>query len=205
MPATSLDVNVAQAPRLLTALRNATQSVHARLERRLPLAAPSLTLDAYRIIVESFHGYHLPLERLLDNVAPSVAGLHWEERRRRSLLRLDVIALGGEASVDALATCARLPSLDSPSAALGCLYVVEGATLGGRVVSRLLRARLGLDATNGAAFFAGYGERTSLMWRGFLECLAAAEAYVDEDRVTESALETFVTLEAWLEERQVLS
>ena len=41
----------------------------------------------------------------------------------------------------------RLPPLETQADAFGCLYVLEGATLGGRVISRHIERALGLDAT----------------------------------------------------------
>jgi heme oxygenase len=50
--------------------------------------------------------------------------------------------------------------------AVGCLYVLEGATLGGQFISRHL-ATLGIGPANGGLFFHGYGAKTGEMWKSF--------------------------------------
>ena len=56
---------------------------------------------------------------------------------------------------------------------LGALYVIEGATLGGQVITRYIQSALKIDATNGGRFFAAYGDRTGLLWRDFVRCSTA--------------------------------
>jgi heme oxygenase len=51
----------------------------------------------------------------------------------------------------------EFPTLADSGALIGTLYVIEGATLGGKVISRHLKDSLGLGPTSGAHFFNGYG------------------------------------------------
>src|SRR6185437_6683163 len=46
-------------------LKEATAPLHDSVERALPLAAPGLTLDAYRRILAAFLGFYVPLEAAL--------------------------------------------------------------------------------------------------------------------------------------------
>jgi heme oxygenase len=52
-------------------------------------------------------------------------------------------------------------------ASLGCMYVLEGSTLGSQILSRSFKERFGIADHNGGAFFYGYGELTVSMWRRF--------------------------------------
>jgi heme oxygenase len=92
-----------------------------------------------------------------------------------------------------------LPECADTNAAFGCLYVLEGATLGGRSLLPLVRSRLGVDAARGAAFLASYGEEIPIMWRRFG---AALDAWCDSTarraRVAEAAAATFARLGDWL-------
>jgi heme oxygenase (biliverdin-IX-beta and delta-forming) len=56
----------------------------------------------------------------------------------------------------------------STAYALGYMYVIEGSTLGGRVILKHLQPKIGVDKDKGAAFFAGYDENTGPMWKQFL-------------------------------------
>ena len=80
----------------------------------------------------------------------------------------------------------------------GLTYVLEGATLGGRVISRHIERVLGLDAAHGARFFHGYGEQTGAMWKAFRAALSAfADQPTQEDQVVASAIATFAALRVW--------
>lgn len=193
------------SPCLLDALRRATRTAHDRLEARLPIGRSDPSMASYRAIVAAFHGFYEPLETRLGNVAPLLAPLPWEPRRKMHLLRADLLALGATAEgVDGLPRCERLPTVSDAPDALGCLYVVEGATLGGRVISRRLQP-LGISPESGGRFFHGYGERTGPMWAEFVDRLhAGAGDRREEDRTVEAAVAVFEALETWLDARGVL-
>jgi heme oxygenase len=177
----------------------------ARVMRRLsggcPLLDPQLSCESYRCLLTKFHGYYAPLEKRM------LALPWWEEisfdyvdRLKTPRLERDLIALGGTA--DELAKnphCEELPRLATILQALGCLYVTEGATLGGRTITRHLKASLGLTPETGGAFFAGYGEETGPRWQAFGAMLSAvAKQRSGEDEIVENANRTFETMERWL-------
>lgn len=194
-------------PPILARLKRETAEQHARVEAMLPLLDAGLTRDAYRRVLAAFYGYHRPLEPALWS-APGLAalGLHAAERRKVPLLERDLRALGlDDTALAALPDCARLPDVGTLPHAVGCLYVLEGATLGGRVIERRLARTLGVDAASsdsGGAFFASYGERVGPMWAAYRAAAARyAEEGGDEDAVVAAAAATFASLARWLEER----
>ena len=207
-PAVDLAETSARAPNvgqgsLIYGLRAATRSVHQRLEATLPLTDPGLSIDAYRVIVEAFHGFYVPLEDLLAKMAAISPAVPIDGRQKLGRLRSDLRALGAsDAGVDALPLCPAVPALTTPGRALGCLYVVEGATLGGRVIVRKLRDHLGLGPTTGAAFFDGYGVETGAMWTSF--CTQVDASPWPRAETLAAAVETFVALERWLGARGAL-
>jgi heme oxygenase (biliverdin-IX-beta and delta-forming) len=186
---------------ILKRLRRETSEVHARLEARLPLVNPDLSREEYRGIVAGFYGIYLPLEERLRGVPfwEDIA-LDFSERRKVGRLEQDLAALGlGAQELARIPQCLELPELDSIARVLGCFYVVEGATLGGQVISRHLLTNLGITPESGGAFFAGYGAETGPRWKAFEAAMtAAAEKFGDEDEIVASATRTFETLERWL-------
>jgi heme oxygenase (biliverdin-IX-beta and delta-forming) len=52
--------------------------------------------------------------------------------------------------------------------ALGYAYVIEGSTLGGRVILKQVAPALKLEAS-GTRFFAGYGAETGTFWKNFMQ------------------------------------
>ena len=147
---------------ILQRLKQATRERHAALEIQLPLMQPDLSLAAYRRFVARFLGYYAPLEAaMLPLPWWQQLGLTYSDRRKSPRLEQDLLALGmGPNSVQQLAQCLDLPPLESLPQLLGCLYVVEGATLGGQIITRQLHTTLGLTASTGVSFFSGYGEHT---------------------------------------------
>jgi heme oxygenase len=92
-----------------------------------------------------------------------------------------------------------LPQFNTPAQVLGCLYVIEGATLGGQIISKHLLANLGLGPDTGAAFFNGYGAESGHQWQSFRLFLTGnAEAMDQDDEIVFSANDTFKTLGQWL-------
>lgn len=193
-----------RAQPIALALREATKGIHERLGRALPLTNAELTLDAYRDVIEAYYGFLAPLETRLAVAASKSDGLvPMRGREKLWRLRQDLRALGStDGRIEALPRCTWVPEVSTVPRALGCLYVVEGATLGGRIVARAVGEHLGLGPSTGATFFDGYGPATGAMWRSFLDCLKACTTSRDE--AVEAAVDTFAALERWLSVRGVL-
>jgi len=185
---------------ILKKLRQQTSERHAAVESRLPLVDPALSRAAYEEILERFYGFYLPLEAQLLAVSFwREIGFEVEARRKVSRLERDLQKLGGGTELARLPNCAELPEITSPAQALGCLYVVEGATLGGQIITRHLQKNLGITPESGGAFFAGYGPETGARWQEFGAMITAqAERLGQDDVIVASANRTFETLEHWL-------
>lgn len=126
-------------------------------------------------------------------------GFDFAERRKATRLEIDLGALGKTLEErEQLPRCVELPLLDTIQQVLGCLYVIEGATLGGQVITRHLQANLGITPETGGAFFAGYGVENGARWQAFGAMITAAERFGGEDEIVASANRTFETLDLWL-------
>jgi heme oxygenase len=155
-------MRVRTATSLRARLREGTAELHRAVEARLALGERDLTLDRYRDVLAALHGFYEPLEQRLAAVA-AARPLGLMLRRRAPLLADDLAWLGlSHDAIARLPRCTQLPCVDDAGDAAGCLYVVEGAALGGRVVTRALQARLGTTAERGGRFFAEH-ERGGLL------------------------------------------
>lgn len=205
---------------LLPALRERTHALHERLERRLNITARLSSPALYRTLLERFYGWYAPLEERL--AAPEYAAVWttleiiFERRRKAGLLESDLRVLGvTTADMAGLERCpdALLAIPSSAADLVGCAYVMEGATLGGQVIGRLLEPMLGLRPGEPCArFFHGYGSRTGAMWQQFRrvaeefaarEDAACPEGSPENERSVVSqaaaaACRTFASMEAWL-------
>jgi len=181
-------------------LRSATWPSHQRLERRLNVKRRFTTLAGYRTHLERMWGFCAALEQSMHPRTFGAALPDYESRRKLPLLTRDLAALGLSAeSIASLARCQSLPHPLDPACAFGCVYVLEGATLGGRTLLPLVESRLGLSARNGAAYLASYGEEVSAKWQEFRLALDAwcCEAQRSA-RAAEGAVMTFDALADWL-------
>lgn len=188
------------APSILKRLRSETSERHTALEHRLPLVDPHLSRDGYQSILEGFFGYYAPLEVQLSGAAVW-AELEFDFAARRKVpeLEKDLLVLGRTAEeLTRLPKCAKLPKLETIPQVLGCLYVIEGSTLGGQIITQHLQANLGITPETGGAFFAGYGAETGARWQAFGAMITEAARFGGADEIVASANRTFETLELWL-------
>lgn len=187
----------------LSELRERTRVYHQRLEASVDVMSPALTRSRYLILLKSFYGFYLPLEAWLTaRVEWLDAGLDFRRREKLPRLRQDFAALGlDDAQVEAIPICpaSALPAVDTFEEALGCAYVLEGATLGGQHISRHLHGLFAMDEQSGSAFFRSYGIEVGPMWKSFVAVLN--ENSVEEGRreqIIVSACNTFQALHRWL-------
>ena len=182
-------------------LRRETAHHHETLERRLQLLEPELSLRRYRLVLQSFHGFYAPVEGELSRLVATTASLGFPLRRRAELLARDLLALGlSRSDIAGLPRCADLPRLYRTEHLAGCLYVLEGACLGGQIIAKALRGRLHLTNDHGLSFFVGDGSRTGARWRvvlRWLEDLMRRDAVGDE--IVAAARETYCSLGSWVE------
>jgi heme oxygenase len=179
----------------LTALRQATAAQHRAIESRLRLDS-ALPLDRYIAVLQGFERFLAAWEPLLEQALPERLRAWFAPRRRGARVAEDLRALHAPRSEPAPLD---LP-LDTPAAAFGSLYVLEGSALGAQVIAPRLARQLGLHAHNGAAYFAGHGEHTAARWREFRELLER-EVATDEQRAAAcaAAVATFAALQAAFE------
>jgi heme oxygenase len=184
------------APVLLR-LKHETAPQHEAIERALDLMSDRMTVEDYRHRLERLYGYYLPLEQRLFTLDGWPAALDLAARRKTPSLEADLRVLGVR-SPEALPRCEDLPDLPGLPQAFGCLYVMEGATLGGQIITRHIQRVLGIGPENGGRFFHSYGDDVGARWKAFRAALAAyATSPSVEDEVVRAAAETFEKLHAW--------
>ena len=192
---------------LMRQLRRFTADDHARAESAIgaSLSITNPTMETYARTLARLASWYLPAEQGLDAWTTQLAeiGIDWPARRKTDAFLRDLSAVRRPAGT--LLRC-QVPPLRDLVDVLGCLYVMEGATNGGRVLTRLVVAPIGLSATNGGEFLSCYGDDVGAKWREFG---AAACAYVARDpdgsarertafAIVSSAKRTFASITEWL-------
>lgn len=189
-------MQIASSPGLRARLKEGTTGEHASVEQFLRLDSPALTLADYHAYLRGMESFLRGLEPQLEaSAALRDFGIDMGARAKGGWLRADLDYFG----LRRHAVHAEWNGgWDTPASLLGCAYVLEGATLGGRVISPRLLTRWGLEPGRGATFVNGYGARTGPMWKAFVEALDAAP--LDEEgaaECVEGAQLTFARLESW--------
>lgn len=179
-------------------LRYATAHHHARIERVLNIETIVCPAE-YRQLLARMLAFYRPMELALARIAWSALELNPAERRKTPLLIRDLLAIGATRQEVAAVPDAAIPDFDGHVGALGCCYVLEGATLGGQLIARHVKSVLKLDSANGATFFNGYGRATGAMWGSFCAVLNARVQDLASCRAAATAAcATFEHLEACL-------
>lgn len=165
---------VANPTPTLTAIRAATGELHARLDDALTIAGPDPGPEEYAIHVAAMLGWTEPIEAALAQ-AEWPAALEIERRLVKSRWLTDDLHTAGldDAAIAALPRCRMLPPLDTAARRYGVLYVLEGSTLGGRVLHRRLTDRMPAWPL---AALVGYGRATGPLWSIFVANIEQAGA-----------------------------
>jgi heme oxygenase len=186
-----------QADGILSRLKEETRHQHVQTEGDVDLMREDFNRDNYRDLLVKFYSFYKPFEaKMSEAIATNGIEFNHSERLNFPKLEKDLQALGmSDEEISNIRTTDELPNLDSGERIFGSLYVIEGSTLGGQVISRHLKQNLEIDETNGAAFFSGYGRNTGIMWKGFGEAITNfAETSENHDEIIAGANETFEKL-----------
>lgn len=176
-------------------LKRETAQLHrAAEEALLPKLTSIRTLADYSAILKTFYGFFAPLQQKIEQHI-SIADLpDMSERRQASLALKDLGFL--HAPVNNIPLCTALPGITNVAEAFGALYVLEGSTLGGQMIGKMLLKNKAAEINEDHLhFFFGYREKTGMKWKTFLEAL---NKQTDIDSVIASANHTFSLFQNWI-------
>jgi heme oxygenase len=187
-------------PSLSAQLRAQTAPLHREVEIRLGLPGAIGNRDEYVVWLARFLGLYEPLESSLADFSYwNDLGLELGARNHCSCLVADLAALS--ANIHDLPRAGRgvLPEFPNFAHALGALYVLEGATLGGRVILRDLEARMRTAIFGATRFFGGRGDAVEPMWTTFRSAVDGFGQERPELRgdVVSGAERTFGAIKDW--------
>lgn len=165
--------NVIETDSILSQLKSETAHQHQQTENSVDLMSEDFSAEDYKKLLTRFYAFYKSFEpKMSEALRENPIDFDYENRRNAPKLLSDLENLGmSEAEISAIENSGDLPALDSREKIFGALYVVEGSTLGGQVISRHLRDKFGFDESSGAAFFSGYGKETGAMWKNFREAI----------------------------------
>jgi heme oxygenase len=156
-------------------LRGRTAALHQHLED-LPLSkslmSENVTLATYAwyltCMKDVMAAYDEQILPIIEDQVPQAA-----DRLKQEAIAADLNTLESDGVDLEESTTLKVPQIQDDAFAWGMAYVIEGSTLGGRVILKHITPKLGVTEERGARFFAGYGADTGMMWKSFLAALTA--------------------------------
>lgn len=191
-----------QADNIISKLRIHTSTLHSALEQT-PLSVALLddhvSQDDYLTYLQKMREivafYEAKVFSGLSDTLPDLP-----KREKLLLIDKDLEYLAPHALNS---TPIKNPVAENPSVAyaLGCMYVMEGSTLGGKVILKHISKTLGILPEQGGSYFAGYGEETGHYWKSFLHILQEYSAHNDaDDEIIRGAKDTFISIKYYFEQ-----
>lgn len=153
-------------------LKELTAPFHTELEKMaiaIALAEGSITRESYAIYLTRLAAIHQMFEsRIVAMSDWSLYGIDPATRLRLPLLKADLEGLNFPCVIE------ETPSSDiewSFETAIGMMYVLEGSTMGGQILSRTLSHITDAEGIACTRYFQGYGENTMRLWGEFCQFL----------------------------------
>ncbi|TYP97963.1 heme oxygenase [Tenacibaculum adriaticum] len=179
-------------------LKERTKLYHQDVEKVLVKELKSIsTLEQYATLLDRLYQFYFPIEKKLQNIIDRslISDIGKRQHTKRLFDDLSVLNFGFKVEENL-----ALISIDNPSYAIGVLYVIEGSTLGGQIISKMLKKQLQLKESdiNITSYFNSYGINTQGMWLSFKNDLCKSQKKIDEEEVMLGAIDTFKTLKNWL-------
>jgi len=168
---------------VLSVLRQATGELHRRLEERFDAVAALADPSRRAATIRRYQTFHRSADQALSGILQEVEGLDYD-RRRRAWQQ-------GTLADPPILPSAVFPEPVDKHEALGLFYVVEGSSLGGRIILRELQNR---GITDPELYLLDpYGAEAGAMWRSLVEVLAREGARGKESlaSMTRGALRGF--------------
>lgn len=183
-------------------LKEGTQHAHTGLEKKLVAQIKQISnVNDYIQLLRLMYGYYKPLQDKLEPfVAENNITNHFTVRNVEHIIN-DIRELQPGTN-GVIPLCDRTPEVSSHASSLGALYVTEGSTLGGRVITQMITKRLSISADRGFSFFNSYGEDTPVMWEKFKSIINHPRDAEEQSEMMEAAIETFSTFKDWIEDNE---
>lgn len=177
-------------------LKESTEEIHRASEKKMITALKQIeTTTDYIGLLNWLYGFYAPLEELISKQLTEDNFPAITKRLRTEYLLWDIQEAGFPAPESV--RCEQLPVIDSFYSALGALYVLEGSTLGGRIIAGMITRQL--DSTKSLSYFNGYGAETGNMWTSFKDYLNQPCTPAQRHEIISAAEDTFLTFKNWID------
>ena len=182
---------------ILNTIKEETKTHHQQVEKVLVQELKNLkNKDDYARLLERLLLFYKPIEVDLHEVIDDALIPDISERKHTQRILTDLELLEHGLPMEFPKSQLKI---SSPSYALGVLYVIEGSTLGGQVISKMIHNNLYLEGVDATNYFGSYTELNGDMWKKFGDRISEIENSVDQKELFQGAKDTFDSLKYWLE------
>lgn len=177
-------------------LKQHTARTHEELEQiLLPRIEGVDSIESYHSLLKIFYGFFKPLEEKVlifvdDKILPDI------NHRRKTQLILQDLQINTSRQ---LPISSDLPRITNSMQALGALYVMEGSTLGGRGITKIILKNNNFLNPSGIVFFNGYGAETGKMWTAFQMAINSISGDEAIQQMLDAANDTFLKFKNWIQ------
>jgi heme oxygenase (biliverdin-IX-beta and delta-forming) len=182
----------------LQQLRSKTANSHQLIEQNNVsqlLMSQDVTITQYSQYLSSMYSFVYGFEKMVFPLLKYYELLQLDDRRKSHLIQTDLAMLNYKVAEHYVNDELFSTHYKTTTAALGGMYVLEGSTLGGQIISRHLSKVLGNSVVGKTTYLTAYAGQTGSMWKIFLQLLCeTAVASGNEDEIIESAVNTFSLL-----------
>jgi heme oxygenase len=186
--------------KLTDELKETTEAAHAAAEKKMVLALKRIsTPEDYVSMLNWLYGFYAPLEDLVRSQLTEDNFPDMIKRSRAEYILWDIKEFNTEAQPPDI--CDHLPVIDSYARALGALYVLEGSTLGGRIIAGMISRQL--TTTKGISYFIGYGAETGKMWQSLKDFLDLPRSPKENQEIIAAAEDTFINFKNWIDKHEL--
>jgi heme oxygenase len=157
-------------------LKAQTAELHTELEKIMfvgEIMQRTLTPNQYQQILLSNYLIHRDYEQKIhEQLTPQNAqALQISERMKLEALSKDLKAAGLDIGVVTSKTISALKDIPNEAFAMGAMYVLEGATLGGSVIAKQLAKNPNFTSDIAFHYYNCYGNQLIPKWQQFLSVL----------------------------------
>ncbi|WP_010522658.1 biliverdin-producing heme oxygenase [Aquimarina agarivorans] len=177
-------------------LKLATKTQHQSVEKVLIGELKNLqNAKDYANLLHRLYAFYAPVEAQLQNIINENFMPDIKLRQHMHRILQDLSILGYPIKpID----CNETLQITTPSYGLGVLYVIEGSTLGGQIISAMLIKQLNLNDATAISYFSSYKDQTLPMWKQLKSEVLASQEELNEHQIVSGAKDTFDMLRQWL-------
>ncbi len=203
-------MQISTKPSLTEELKTATNAIHLRLDKSsffAALANKNLPIESYVNYLQAMAGINGTFEKEIQNADHPLLNIVWESSMEKlpailvdleslNSTQIEDIPLAIDGMLDTIKFI-RICRVENPLRLLGIMYVLEGSTLGGRILKKMMLANFNFPDDNGVMFLDHYKEKKQTHWEEFKAKINALELSPnDQEAIIETACYFFKKIES---------